>query len=54
MNVGIQALVRHLLTAFAGGMFVKYNVDGATADAIVGGFSALAGILWSLAEKRNK
>ena len=33
----IQAIVRHLLTAIAGGFAVKYGVDGGTMDAIIGG-----------------
>lgn len=50
----IQAIVRHLLTAVAGGFAVKYGVDGATVDAIVGGFAALAGVSWSIYDKRKQ
>ena len=49
----IQALVRHLLTALAGGFFVRYGVDGATQDVIIGGVSAIAGLGWSLWDKRK-
>ena len=49
----IQAIVRHLLTAIAGGFAVKYGVDGGTMDAIIGGASALAGVGWSLYDKRQ-
>ena len=49
----ISALVRHLLTAVGGGLAVKYGIDGATLDAIVGGASALAGVVWSLYDKRR-
>jgi hypothetical protein len=49
----VQALVRHLLTALAGGMAVKYGVDGGTMDAIVAGFSALAGVGWSVYDKHQ-
>ena len=38
----IQALVRHILTAIAGGFAVRYGVDGATVDAIIGGAAAAA------------
>lgn len=48
----VQALVRHLLTAVAGGFAVKYGVDGSTMDAIVGGFTALAGVGWSVWDKK--
>lgn len=47
----IQAIVRHLLTAIAGGFAVKYGIDGGTMDAIIGGASALAGVGWSIYDK---
>jgi hypothetical protein len=50
----IQALVRHLLTAIAGGFAVKYGVDGGTMDAIVSGASALAGLGWSVYDKKKQ
>lgn len=50
----IQAIVRHILTAIAGGFAVKYGVDGGTMDAIIGGASALAGVGWSVYDKRNQ
>ena len=50
----IQAIVRHVLTAVAGGFFVKYGVDGATQDAIIGALTALAGMGWSVYDKRPK
>jgi len=49
----IQALVRHLLTAAAGGLAVKYGVDGASLDAIASGAAALAGVGWSLYDKKK-
>jgi hypothetical protein len=49
----IQALVRHILTALAGGMAVKYGVDGQTMDAIIGGAAAAAGVGWSVWDKRR-
>lgn len=50
----IQAIVRHILTAVAGGFAVKYGVDGSTMDAIIGGASALAGVGWSIYDKRKQ
>ena len=50
----IQALVRHLLTALAGGFAVKYGVDGGTMDAIVSGAAAAAGLGWSVYDKRKQ
>lgn len=49
----IQALVRHLLTAVAGGFAVRYGVDGGTMDAIIGGAAAAAGVGWSVYDKRR-
>jgi len=49
----IQALVRHILTAIAGGFAVKYGVDGGTMDAIVGGAAAAAGVGWSVWDKKR-
>lgn len=54
MNAAIvQALVRHILTAVAGGYALKYGVDGGTMDAIIGGAAAAAGVGWSVFDKRN-
>jgi O-antigen/teichoic acid export membrane protein len=49
----IAALVRHILTAVAGGFAVKYGIDGGTMDAIVGGAAAAAGVGWSLWDKKR-
>lgn len=49
----VQALVRHFLTAMAGGFAVKYGIDGGTMDAIISGATAAAGVLWSIYDKRN-
>lgn len=49
----ISAIVRHLLTGVAGAYAMQYGIDGDTMNAIVGGASALAGVAWSLADKRK-
>lgn len=49
----VAAIVRHLLTAIGGGLAVKYGVDGESVDAIAGGAAALAGVIWSIADKRR-
>ncbi len=49
----IQALVRHVLTAIAGGFAVRYGVDGATMDALIGGAAAAAGVGWSIYDKKK-
>ena len=52
MNATIaSAVTRHLLTAVGGGLLVKYGADGATVDAIIGGISSLAGLVWSIMDK---
>ena len=54
MNSAIlQSLIRHILTAIGGALAVKYGVDGDTMNAIVGGASALAGVAWSIYDKRQ-
>ena len=50
----ISALVRHILTALAGGFAVKYGIDGGTMDAIIGGAAAAAGVGWSVYDKRRQ
>jgi hypothetical protein len=50
----IQALVRHILTALAGGFAVKYGVDGETMNAVIGGAAAAAGVGWSVWDKRKQ
>jgi hypothetical protein len=50
----ISAVVRHLLTAVGGGLAVKWGIDGGTWEAIIGGASAAAGLVWSIAEKRKR
>jgi hypothetical protein len=50
----VQALVRHILTAIAGGFAVKYGIDGGTIDAIVSGAAAAAGVAWSIYDKAKK
>ena len=50
----IQALVRHILTALAGGFAVKYGIGSDVMDAIIGGGAALAGVGWSVSDKRKQ
>lgn len=50
----IQALVRHILTALAGGFAVKYGIGNEVLDAIIGGAAAAAGVGWSIYDKRKQ
>ncbi len=49
----IAAVVRHVLTALAGGFAVRWGIDGGTMDAIIGGAAAAAGVSWSVWDKRR-
>lgn len=49
----LSALVRHILTAVAGGFAVRYGVDGGSMDAIISGAAAAAGVGWSIWDKRR-
>lgn len=49
----IQAIVRHLLTTIGGSLLMKYGIDGATMDVVAGAVSTLAGVGWSLYDKRQ-
>ena len=50
----VTAIARHVLTTVGGAYAMKYGVDGATLDAIIGGASALAGVVWSVWDKRQR
>lgn len=49
----VQAVVRHLLTAVGGGFFATYGISGSTLEAVVGAVSTLAGVAWSIYDKRK-
>lgn len=50
----VQAIVRHLLTTVGGGFLVSFGLAGATLDAVVGAVSTLAGVAWSIYDKRRQ
>lgn len=49
----VQAIVRHLLTTVGGGFLMSFGITGGTLDAVVGAVSTLAGVAWSLYDKRS-
>jgi hypothetical protein len=54
MNAVIVAsLVRHILTAVGGGFFVAWGLDGEAINAVVGSLASLAGVAWSVYDKRK-
>ena len=50
----VQAIVRHLLTTVGGGFLMSFGITGTTLEAMIGALSTLAGVAWSLYDKRNK
>jgi len=50
----VSAVVRHILTGLAGGFAVRYGIDGATLDAVIGGAAAAAGVGWSIWDKQRR
>lgn len=50
----VAALVRHGLTAVGGALAARYGVGDADMEAIIGGAAALAGVLWSVWDKRRR
>ena len=49
----IQALVRHLLTALGGGFLASYGISGEAVEAVAGAVATLAGVAWSVYDKRQ-
>ncbi len=49
----IAAVTRHVLTAVGGGFAVSWGIDGDTLDGIVGAIATLAGLAWSVWDKRR-
>ena len=49
----VQALIRHLLTALGGGFFASYGISGEGVEAVAGAIATLAGVAWSVYDKRQ-
>lgn len=49
----VQAIVRHLLTTVGGGFLMSFGITGGTLEAVVGAVSTLAGVAWSVYDKRR-
>ena len=50
----ISAIIRHILTTIAGAVTTHGVVSGEQWESIAGGAAALAGVVWSLADKRKR
>jgi hypothetical protein len=49
----ITALVRHILTAVGGGFFASWGISGSMVEATVGAVATLAGVAWSVYDKKK-
>lgn len=49
----VQAIVRHVLTTAGGGFLVSFGLSGGTLEAVVGAISTLAGVAWSVYDKKK-
>jgi hypothetical protein len=54
MGQMVQGIARHLLTAAGGAMVAKGVVDAGTAEAAIGALVTLAGVAWSIWEKKAR
>lgn len=49
----ISSLVRHILTAVGGGFFAAWGLDGESVNAVVGAAATIAGVAWSVYDKKK-
>lgn len=54
MKDTILGVIRHILTAFGGGLVTNGSMADSDLQAIVGGIVALVGVVWSILEKRSR
>ena len=47
-------IVRHVLTTVGGIFVAKGYIDDTGVEALAGGIVAIAGVVWSIIEKRNR
>jgi hypothetical protein len=52
-SVIVASLTRHILTAVGGGFFVAWGLDGESVDAVIASFATLAGVAWSVWDKKK-
>jgi hypothetical protein len=50
----VSAVVRHVLTAVGGGFAVSWGIDGAAWEGIVGAVATIAGLAWSIVDKKKR
>lgn len=49
----VTAVTRHVLTAVGGGLAVSWGIDGDTWQGVVGALATLAGLGWSIFDKKR-
>ena len=52
-SVIVASMVRHILTAVGGGFFAAWGLDGESVNAAVGAVATLAGVAWSVYDKKK-
>lgn len=52
-SVIVASMVRHILTAVGGGFFAAWGLDGESVNAAVGAAATLAGVAWSVYDKKK-
>ncbi len=50
----VTALARHLLTTVGGSYLMSFGITGTTLDAVIGALSTLAGVAWSIYDKKQQ
>jgi len=50
----VTALTRHLLTTVGGSYLMSFGITGTTLDAVIGALSTLAGVAWSIYDKKQQ
>ncbi len=50
----VAALVRHIVTAVGGGLLASWGLDGDTINGVAGAVATLAGVAWSVIDKRKR
>ena len=50
----VSAIIRHLLTITGGGLLASWGIDGSAVEAIAGAVATLAGVAWSVYDKRQQ
>ena len=50
----VSALTRHILTAVGGSLLAQWGLSGDQVEAVAGAVAVVAGVAWSLYEKKSR